>query len=421
MVPRLLLLLCALGAALALSGCSADEETIHVIGTLPTADVEAFEQVSAAFTTETGVPVVYEAVREVGPQIVERRTENEGEMAADIALVNDPGMFAELVADGQLEPLAEPGDLVPVLDDVGLVDGVRYGTPIRVGLTSLVWYPPEEFAAAGYEPPETYQQLEALLGQMRQDGQTPWCLGIESAQSTGWVLTDWIEYLVLADAGPQAYDRWAQGELPFASPEVSGAAARFADLVLSDGNVLGGPLGIINATPEGAGTPMFDDPPSCMLHRQASFIAGAYPEEVQLDSDVDVFALPALDESAGRPLTGTVDLAALVAPSEDARAFLAFISSPETGMRWLEVAREGTYLSPLRSFDDANYPDGVSREQAEILATADVFRLDASLQMPETIGSTAFHTQMVDWIVGRTDLESAMRAIDERAGQSPRS
>ena len=40
-------------------------------------------------------------------------------------------------------------------------------------------------------------------------------MGLESGDADGWPATDWIENLVLADAGPEAYDAWTFHELPF--------------------------------------------------------------------------------------------------------------------------------------------------------------------------------------------------------------
>jgi ABC-type glycerol-3-phosphate transport system substrate-binding protein len=45
---------------------------------------------------------------------------------------------------------------------------------------SLVWYVPENFEDAGYEIPETMEELKALTEQIVADGETPWCIGLGS-------------------------------------------------------------------------------------------------------------------------------------------------------------------------------------------------------------------------------------------------
>jgi alpha-glucoside transport system substrate-binding protein len=51
---------------------------------------------------------------------------------------------------------------------------------------SLVWYIPENFEDAGYEIPETMEELKALTEQIVADGETPWCIGLGSGGATGW-------------------------------------------------------------------------------------------------------------------------------------------------------------------------------------------------------------------------------------------
>ncbi len=58
------------------------------------------------------------------------------------------------------------------------------------------------------------------------DGDTPWCIGIESGAATGWPVTDWIEDFMLRTTSLDNYDKWVTGELKFSSPEVTNALTR---------------------------------------------------------------------------------------------------------------------------------------------------------------------------------------------------
>jgi hypothetical protein len=55
-----------------------------------------------------------------------------------------------------------------------------FAYPYKADLKSLVWYVPENFEDAGYEVPETMEELKALTEQIVADGGTPWCIGIGS-------------------------------------------------------------------------------------------------------------------------------------------------------------------------------------------------------------------------------------------------
>jgi len=62
---------------------------------------------------------------------------------------------------------------------------------------SLVWYPKAKFDAAGYTIPTTWDEMLALSDQIVADGDTPWCIGIESQAATGWPATDWRKDVML--------------------------------------------------------------------------------------------------------------------------------------------------------------------------------------------------------------------------------
>ena len=90
-------------------------------------------------------------------------------------------------------------------------DGVaqEYGVWQRFNGKSLVWYPKDDFEAAGYAVPTTWEELQALQDQIVSDGDTPWCVGIESGAATGWPATDWTEEFMLRTTSLENYDKWA--------------------------------------------------------------------------------------------------------------------------------------------------------------------------------------------------------------------
>ncbi len=100
-----------------------------------------------------------------------------------------------------------------------------------MNLKSLVWYPVPEFAGAGYQVPETWDELLALSDRMVADGRTPWCVGIESGPQTGWVATDWVEDTMLRTASLEDYDGWTTGEVKFSYPRETGRGGGGQSLV----------------------------------------------------------------------------------------------------------------------------------------------------------------------------------------------
>ena len=74
------------------------------------------------------------------------------------------------------------------------------------------------------------------------DGNTPWCVGIESGQATGWVFTDWTEDLMLRFEGPDAYDQWVTNDLPFSDERVTAIFDEILSLWNTPGAVFAGPF-----------------------------------------------------------------------------------------------------------------------------------------------------------------------------------
>ena len=147
----------------------------------------------------------------------------------------------------------------------GEVDGAHYGIPSNINLKSMVWYPKDDFDAAGYTVPTTFDELTALADEIKGDGGTPWCVGFESGGATGWPATDWMEDIMLRTAGPDVYDQWVSHEIPFNDPAVATAAETFGEVMFGEGNVLGG----ADQTPAIA----FGDAPTPDVRRPAGLLA----------------------------------------------------------------------------------------------------------------------------------------------------
>ena len=393
-------------------------ESVTVLGGFTTPADDAFREAVESFEEETGATVDYQGTADF-EQLIRSRVE--GGNAPDIAMIPQPGLLEQFVEQGHARPLDDivnteqlQDTLIPGLFEIGTFDDGYYGMPRVVALKSTVWYPPQAFDEAGYEVPGTWQELEELTETIAADsdeGQAPWCLGIEASGSTGWVITDWIEDILLRTAGPDDYERWVEGDLAFDSPEVTEAAEIFDELVLTDGHVAGG-RGAILGTPYGdAAAPMFQEEPGCYLHRQASFISGFFPDDVVEGEDVDVFYLPPIEDGwDGNPVNGSADLAALFTENPAAEELMRYMSDPE----WLGAQIDtGFDFSPHQTFPIEEYPSEAQRAQAEYLQEADAFAFDASDRMPGHVGAGSFWTQMVAWINDEVTLDEALQNIEE--------
>ncbi len=391
-----------------------DGTSVTVMGAFAGGDEEArFVEVNDRFADRTGIDVTYEGSRDFEVLI---NTRVEGGDPPDVGLLPQPGMKDRFAEAGELIPL--PDEIVerieenyaPVWLDLGSYAGTPYGVFHRVNAKSFVWYPKKAFEEAGYEEPETWDELIALSDQIVADGGFPWCVGMESGAATGWVGTDWLEDTMLRTAGPEQYDQWVAGELPFDSDPVREAMDHIEEIWFNEDYVLGGTTSILTEHFAEASLPMWSDPPGCYLFRQGNFVIGFWPEEIQnnLDEEVGVFGFPQIDPEYGTPVLGGGDQVVMFRDRPEIRAYLEYLTTGESGEPW---ARAGGALFPHQDQDLDWYQTEVETALAELLLSAEVFRFDASDLMPAEVGAGSFWTGMVDWIRG-TDRDTVLQRID---------
>ena len=388
-----------------------EDGTVTILGAFGGAEKAAFEESLVAFEEESGIDVEYTEDTDFTTTVVQRVEAGD---APDIGFFPQPGGLLDLSED--IVPLDDVIDvsaiestLIPGFLEAATKDGAVYGAPMRMAVKSIVWYPKPAFEEAGYSTEvATYQDLVAESERIAADGTTPWCMGWESDQATGWVGTDWLEEMVLRVAGPEVYDQWVTHEIPFNDPQIVEALDAAGEILKNDELVQGGADGILNTNFADAMTPALSGgDPSCYLHRQGNFATGFYPEEVQADLDgtVGTFYFPAYEGGYdGQPVLGGGDLAAaFMADDPEVEQVMEFLTSDQFGAEW---AGAGGWLSPHATFDASTYADETTRTIAQSAAEADVFRFDGSDLMPKAVGSGSFWTGMVDWIGGQSSQET---------------
>nr|WP_228845301.1 ABC transporter substrate-binding protein [Phototrophicus methaneseepsis] len=390
-------------------------QEVEIFGPWIGEDQELVESVIAYFEDATGATVNYAGSDSFEQQII---IDVEAGSPPNIAIFPQPGLAANVAADGGLVSLGDETRQW-VLDnyaagqswvDLGTYANAEgeddfYGFFYKVDLKSIVWYVPDNFTDAGYEVPETMEDLIALSEQIVADGGTPWCIGLGSGDATGWPATDWVEDLMLRLYPPETYDAWVTNELAFNSPEVVDAIETFGMFSKNDEWVNGGAAAAASTDFRDAPAGLFTVPPQCYLHRQASFITSFFPEDVELGTDVDFFYFPSYAEKdLGNPVLGAGTLWAITEDSDVARGFLEFLKTPISNEIWM--AQSG-FLSPHTGVNLDTYANDTLRGQGEILLNATTFRFDGSDLMPGAIGAGAFWTAMVDFVSGADAQEVA--------------
>ncbi|MDH3263923.1 MAG: ABC transporter substrate-binding protein [Paracoccaceae bacterium] len=395
-------------------------EQVTVFGPWLGPDQELVESVLAYFAAATGADLRYTGSDSFEQQIV---VDLEAGSPPNIAVFPQPGLACDMAARGFLAPLGEEtgnwlrdnyaaGQSWLDLSSCTGADGSQamYTFPFKADLKSLVWYVPENFEDAGYEVPETMEELKALTDQIVADGETPWCIGLGSGAATGWPATDWVEDMMLRTQPPEVYDQWVTNELPFTDERIVGAIEEFGYFARNDAYVAGGAGTVATTDFRDSPKGLFSSPPQCYLHRQASFIPAFFPEGTQVGVDADFFYFPAYAEKdLGSPVLGAGTLFAITNDSPGARAFIEFLKSPIAHEVWM--AQQG-FLTPYTGVNTDLYATDTLKSMGGILLNATTFRFDGSDLMPGGVGAGSFWTGMVDYVGGKSaqDVAAAIQA-----------
>ena len=388
-------------------------QTITILGGLEREQQTELEAALRPFEERTGVEIHYEGDLNFATLLSERV---EAGNPPDIVIFPQPALIAEYAESGHLVPLTnflDERSLQAAYSDkwlnLGAVNGNAYALWYRAIVKSLVWYRPSVFEAQGYRIPTNWDNLTALSNQIVKDGGTPWCIGLESAEATGWGGTDWIEAILLRTAGPESYRQWVARELPFESPQVIRAFKEFGTILHNPDYVSGGALDTITMPHSVSPLGLFDQPPSCYMHQQGSFISLFFPESFG-EQDYDVFLLPEIEPEFETPILVSGDAFGVFNHTPEIRQFMTYMLTTEPHEIW---AKQGGFVSPHQAVSPTIYPDPMTQKIAAMLLDANEIYFDASDMMDSSLGLRPFWIGIVDFAAGKS-AEEVTRSIDEQ-------
>jgi alpha-glucoside transport system substrate-binding protein len=410
----------AAGTGTALERAMAGEfkgKVVTMAGPFTDEDAVKFNNSVKDFEDKTGIDIQYEGSKEFEASIAIRVN---GGNPPDIVDFPQPGLLATFAKQGKvldLNKIISPDWLkknyLQSWLDMGTMQGpdgpIMGGVWARANGKSLVWYPKAEFDKAGYTVPATWDELLTLSDQIASDGDTPWCVGIESGAATGWAMTDWIEETMLRTTSLENYDKWVAGTLKFDSPEVRKAVDAVTNIWFNDKYVYGGRKAIPTTSFGDAPKPMFEKPPKCWLHKQGNFITSFFPEGLKAGVDYDFFYFPPVDPQYGKPVLVAGDIYAAFNDRPEVRAVIQYFSTGESVKGWVAA---GGAISPHKDSSLDWYQDPVTKKVAEVIQNATSVRFDGSDLMPGAVGSGSFWKSMTSFVSGSITEDTALKEID---------
>jgi alpha-glucoside transport system substrate-binding protein len=338
----------------------------------------------------------------------------QGGQPPDLAAMPNPGALSvyadQLVSLEELNVNAD--NYLQGWKDLGSVNGVWLGLPIKTDIKSIVWYSPLAFEAAGYSVPTTWDEMIALMDTMLADGgPQPLSMGFESGGATGWTATDFVQDILIRTQGAEYTNGLATGATAWDDQGVVDAWTLYADWVATYG---GGADSAIT-TPFGDAILMpFADPAMAWMVKQSGFAGSAFVQPNFPDyiygEDFAFFVLPTAD---GEPVPMQVggDLFAAFNNTPAVQAVVAYLSSAEGAAAW---AASGFDLTPNSAVDVAAYGDNaISADKAAALAAAPDVSFDVGDLLPSGLGQAEFDG-ITAVVSGSADAATTLADIQAR-------
>ena len=191
--------------------------------------------------------------------------------------------------------------------------------------------------------------------------------------ASGWPATDWIEDLVLRQAGPDVYSSGTQGKVKWTDPAIKKAFQIYVSDVVA--NSVRRRETVVATNFGNAGDPLFTSPPGCEFLHQASFITGLGEFKAhKAGTDYNFFPFPDIDPQYAGAVEGAGDLFGMfhdTAAGQVADEVPGHRRRPRTSGSRSAARCRRTRTRP-------SYPDDISKRSAELLTNAKIFVFDAS-------------------------------------------
>jgi alpha-glucoside transport system substrate-binding protein len=405
-------------AMLALAACSGSSPgasggskgDVTVIGTWTDTEQANFLAMVKPWEDDTGYTVKYQGTRSINDILAAGIPTG---VLPDLAGLPGPAQMQEYVTAGALQPLDDVLDIStykdetsPALVSLGQVNDKTYGVFIKASVKGLIWYNPSlhDYSSS---PPANYDDMISQGNANIGNAQALWCLGIESGDASGWPATDWIEEILLHQAGPDVYNNWWQGKVAWTDPAIKKAFQTYMDVVNSS---FGGGTNAVATSFDTAGDPLFASPPGCELFHQASFITGlgAFADKTA-GTDYNAFPFPGFGNDYDTAVEGAGDLFGMFHATDGAKSLMKYLVTAPAQDIWV---RAGGALSPNKNATD--YPDQISKTMGAMITNAKQLVFDASDQMP-TAMNAAFWSNMVSLTSGSQSIDDTLAALDTAA------
>ena len=413
-----LLSLCGF-VATPLPGAQAD--VVDVLGLWSGGELRDFQDVVSPWEQKTGHTMAFVSTRDLNAVLTTRLKAGD---PPEVAILPNPGFMHELAEGGKLVALDTILDMNRIKRDytrawleLGSYQGKLHAIFYKASSKGTIWYSPKNFKTKGYSLPKTWKEMMALSDAIVSQGGTPFVIGAESGAATGWPLTDWIEIVLLNQAGPEIYDKWVDHEISWTAPAIRRAFETLGRIVHTRKYVYGGSTGVLATNFINGTYVLYTTPPGAYMNYLGGFAQGfikkQYPN-LRPGEDYAFFPFPIIEPRYAGGVTGGADVIVLTKDTPGARSFIQYLSTAKAQEIW---AKKGGFIASNKSVKLDAYPDAIAQQMALQLANAKIFRFDGSDLMPAKVNDS-FWKATVEYVNNPAGLDKILQSVEEVATEA---
>jgi len=294
----------------------------------------------------------------------------------DVAIVPQIGLITDYARRGWLEPVpAEVSDrFAAPWQEMLTVDNKQYGAWVKGAHKSLVWYPSDRMP----KPPPTWVDFMSTVHALADAGR-PAPLAIGAAD--GWVLTDWLENLLIGFAAPGEYQGLVTGDVSWDSRLVRSALGQLAVVWAIPGAFPDGPSRALLTQQEESIIQVTEGRAAMVV--EGDFVAGV-ADKFRPAGTEPLAAVRFPTVFGTQPLLVAGDAAVVFNGSSAGRDLVEWLTRRESFQPWIDA---GGYLSPNLRIEPEAYGDRrAAARAAELRTPVGTLQFDLSDQLRGSLG-----------------------------------
>ena len=288
-----------------------------------------------------------------------------------------------------------------------------YGGWTRLFPNSLIWYDISKFEQHNVK----FDSFETLLEgtkEIADNGTSPWCANSESAASTGWVQTNWMEDVLLTKYGPKVYDEWSKLKINASNVKIFLSIKHIEDFIFYDNHIYNGPGSITDKEFRNLPKVLLDDTTECFMSWSGHYFRYYIPEDYQYLKDFAVTNVPKINFE--NSVVGIGDNIVLTKDNELSKKVISKILSKNFGEIWSSY-QDTEFISANQNFNKQIINNELTKYEYSIVHDAlqkDLFRYDASEIMARRIGSNLLWELFREYVrEGPQNLVKLLNQLDK--------